>query len=634
MRPGAGLWSLPVSLLLTLPALAENSTVSNDQLHTWWHEQGVYNFKGPIPDGSVRQSHLYSVQVASAESFDFYDSFIYESIPRNGNGPITIPGDVASIDQSSEDGITIEPLLNTTMAWTQFLYDTDVVLKIDRISDYAPAASSTNITIRPTTLNYTVYYNGTSAHIRVPYDPNGLRFSVEFADDLVSYHTMATAPSCTTQSTPSGDCSYAQNVSSTWDSYYQAYNASMPIVGTEPRNGLLIFASPFPPDELVAKQNNTQTLTVRPGFVTDLNDTDASTIFFPPGVYYFSGTAHAILAESVTWVYLSPGAYVKGALEFTSSNVSNNTVSGFGVLSGEQYVYQANPAADYVSSKSDSMCLKMFKGISSGSSHLTFTLNGVTMASPPFNSMDFYNDTSSIDVQAWDYKQVGAWFDQTDGLENYPNSYVRNVFYHSSDDTIKLYYDNATIANITIWKKTNGPAIQLGWSPRNVSNISVSNVSQIHSRYYSNDAAGTTGDALIMSTVFPQDAQGRDSADCNAYLANVTISNFRAEGISPSLLRISPLMNYDGLTVQTAWIEQLSPIDTGLQISWARKWTDASQGGSPVSFGAQSDDGIGVRVQDFSVGDEKISFDASNWDAMALGSLDFDEYYWGHWTVG
>ena len=36
-----------------------------------------------------------------------------------------------------------------------------------------------------------------------------------------------------------------------------------------------------------------------------------------------------------------------------------------------------------------------------------------------------------------DYKQVGAWFLQTDGPQMYPGSRVQYVFYHANDDVIK-----------------------------------------------------------------------------------------------------------------------------------------------------------------------------------------------------
>ncbi|KAL9092930.1 MAG: hypothetical protein Q9159_000554 [Coniocarpon cinnabarinum] len=632
-------WITP--LLLSLPALSSafpqfaNNTVSDSKLQTWWHQEGVIDSTGSIPDGSIRQSHKYAVQVAPVSNQSvFYDSFIYESIPRNGNGAITVPGDHSSVQFDAQDGVTIEPLLNTTMAWTQFLYNEDVILKITRIDNTTAPASTANMTIRPTTNNYTTAASGASILVRVPFQGNGTRFSIEFEDDLVNYRTMATSPTCVNSSSvATGDCSYVQNVNHTSGNFFTTFNSSMPTVGVEPRNALLIFASPFPSSDLVAQYNAPGVQSIQPGYVEHLDQSPASTLFFPPGVFWLGGKAHAYLSQSTTWVYLSPGAYVKGAFQFTATNASSLTISGFGILSGEQYVYMANPEADYSSQKSDTTCLRMFKGQAAQEGNTTFTLTGITMANPPFNSMDFTGDSQALSTNAWDYKQVGAWFDQTDGLETYPNSVVHDLFYHSSDDTLKLYHSNVSISDVIIWKKTNGPAIQLGWNPRNVSDVTVTNVSQIHSRYFTNDAAGTTGDALIMSTVFPDDATNMNTADTSCYLANVSISNLRAEGISPSLMRLSPLMNYDDLHVQGAWIEELSPIETGLQTSWAHKWTDGNRNGQPVQFGANSPTGMGVRIEGFYVGSEKIGFAEKNWDTTSLGSLDFDDFFWGGWTV-
>ena len=329
MQPSHCTIAFACGLFLFHTTLAQNNTVSSPQLVTWWHDEGVFDSSGPISDASVRQSHLYSVQVTPANNLGlFYDSFVYESIPRNGNGQVTAPNDLNSVDDTMQDGVTIEPLLNTTMAWTQFLYDEDVVLKIQRIDKDADSASSSGVTIRPTTYDYTISSDDSAIYVTVPHLTTGTRFSLEFEDDLISYHTLAMSPACSGSQAPVGNCQYVQDVSDNAGNFYIKYNSSMPSVGVEPRNALLIFASPFPPEELVANDSADKTLTVQPGFVSNLDKTDAETVFFPPGVYYFSSTAHAILAQSVTWVYLSPGAYVKGALEFSGTNASALTVSG------------------------------------------------------------------------------------------------------------------------------------------------------------------------------------------------------------------------------------------------------------------------------------------------------------------
>jgi hypothetical protein len=71
--------SFQPSLLEYRPAT--NNTADLADLMTWWHDTGEINTKTPVLDGNVRQSHLYSVQIAEASSpTKYYDSFVYETM--------------------------------------------------------------------------------------------------------------------------------------------------------------------------------------------------------------------------------------------------------------------------------------------------------------------------------------------------------------------------------------------------------------------------------------------------------------------------------------------------------------------------------------------------------------------------
>jgi hypothetical protein len=67
--------------------------------------------------------------------------------------------------------------------------------------------------------------------------------------------------------------------------------------------------------------------------------------------------------------------------------------------------------------------------------------------------------------------------------------------------------------------------------------------------------------------------------------------------------------------------------------STVRVITDGDNGNQTIALGDQSPGNLGVVIEDFFVGDEKISFDANNWDASSLGQLDIDGYWQGRWTV-
>ena len=532
-------------------ACAGINTISNDELQTWWHETGEVNTQTPVQEGNVRQSHLYSVQVGSSATGPFYDSFVYETIPRNGQGNILKPGDPSSITDD-DDGITIEPSVNITMAWSSFLYSSNAWIKVSRTD--GSTSNSSNTVIRPTNLDYEITDSDDgNVIVQVPFTTIGTRFSVEFQDDLYTY-----MDSCSTTT-----CGFVQNEAPLGYSYVPKFTSSMPVMGVEPRNALLIFASPFPASDLVPDTTSDSTWQVSPGFVGDVGSTEATSIVFNPGVYYFGSTSHAVLSPSVNWVYLAPGSYVKGAIQFTS-NATTLLATGNGVLSGEQYVYQANPSEGYANSQSNNDCLRMWSGVSSWGINQTFVVAGPTVNAPPFNSMDFTGDMGSLSIQAWDYKQVGAFFGQTDGIENNPGSHVRDVFYHSNDDTIKTYYSNVKIERVIVWKGTTAPTVQFGWASRNLTNITVDNIDIIHSRYNSN---GSHPSIIGANQAYGSSESDTSTADLQNTWTNLTFSNIRSEGISGDLFRIVPLSNIQNLNIINVSIDAFSVATNGIHES-------------------------------------------------------------------
>ena len=600
---------LAFGLLLPLlsGAISTNRTVSNNVLQTWWHSTGEYNYRTAVRDGNVRQSHFYSVQVSSESNTQnqdsYYDSFVYETIPRNGNGNILVPGDLSSTS-TQDDGVTIEADLGMTMAWTSFLYGTNVSVKVSRIDGANTAAS--NVIIRPTTLSYTISEVNGDVYLTVPYSDKGSRFSVEFVDNLYPFHISC---ACT-----EGD--FVQDTEPHGYGYVPNFSASNPIVGVEPHDSLLIFASPFPSSTMVPDPNSSTSLVVKAGLVSGLDTTDKTTVIFEPGVYWFTGTAHAALSSSVNWVYFAPGAYVKGAIYYNTT-AATMKATGYGVLSGEQYVYQANPAANYSNLKSDGHSLRMWSGVSSSGQQQTFILNGVTVNAPPFNSMDFTGALDTISVQAFDYKQVGAFFGQTDGLENYPGSSIHDVFYHSNDDTIKTYYSNVDIQRITVWKGKTAPTLQFGWYSRSTEHVTVNAIDVIHSKYPSNGSHPTL---IGANQIYQVSEDVSNTANLVNTIKDVKFSNFRSEGISGGLFRICPLANFDNFTMDNFWIEASSPASTGVQVSELPEFTDGS--GKVVSI-------AGFVIKDFHVGGTKVSQDAGNWNLTGLGKMNIAPVYHG-----
>lgn len=581
-------------------------------LKTWWHKTGEINTQTPVQNENVRQSHLYSIQVGTSTT-DLYDSFVYESIPRNGNGNICTPGDLTSVC-NVEDQITIEPDIGVDMAWTQYLAGVDTVVRITRL-DNGPV-NPEDVVIRPTNLSFDKRRDGSALLIDVPYSENGHRFSVEFQDNLWEYRNAH----------PGTDSRYVQNKNPDGVNYVSEYDDTMPVVGVEPLNALLVFMSPFPKSQYVPDLEN-DVHTVPEGLVEDLTQVSKSTLYFPPGVYWLTGSNHAILSPSITWVYLAPGAYVKGAIQYESQALDLRA-TGFGVLSGEQYVYQANTVNGYINEKSDNTSLKMWKGHSAVGT--TWTLHGLTINTPPFNSMDFYGDNlETFSVDASDYKQVGAFFGQTDGIQMYPGSHVRDVFYHVGDDAIKTYYSNVLCERMTVWKSNNAPIVQFGWYGRDLSNVTVDAVDVIHTRYISQAVFWPR--ALVASAASYENPESTSTARLDKYLSNYRISNWRCEGICPGLLGINPMQNIDTMTFSNIQIDRLSAPTTKVGESTFRVFTDGNN--EQVRLGENSPDNLGLVIENFFVGGEHISYDAGNWDATSLGHLNIDKHWEGRWKL-
>jgi hypothetical protein len=238
------------------------------------------------------------------------------------------------------------------------------------------------------------------------------------------------------------------------------------------------------------------------------------------------------------------------------------------------------------------------------------------MNAPPFNSMDWVGDTSLMKTDVFDYKQVGSYYSQTDGLENYPGSNVRNVFYHSNDDTIKMYYSNVRIDNVVIWKLGTAPVVQFGWSSRNLNNITVNDVSVIHQSYSSAlsnpGLIGSDNDYTVSSGGI---SDNHNTADVSNLMQNIVWSNFRAEGPSACLFRIYSLENMQGLKIVNAWIEEFGSSSLG-----------TTQSLLPAFFDKTSGAQVWISkfvIDNFYVGVTKITAE----NALQVGQINMDSVY-------
>ncbi|RVD84812.1 uncharacterized protein DFL_003151 [Arthrobotrys flagrans] len=223
-----------------------------------------------------------------------------------------------------DDGIAIEAKIGLDMAWSQFEFDVDADVKINYL-DNASLGGPSDVIIRPTSIKYSIRSaSDGSIIIRVPASENGAKFSVEFKDNLYTF------------------CSNGTN-------YVEAGGE---VVGVEPLNALIIFASPFILSDKVPPLNGPITKVIAPGPINVGGWGSSPILYFPPGAYWMNTNWDGVQGPLYTW------AYVKAAVEYSTG--SKFYATGHGVLSGEHYVYQANPTTYYQGLKSDQYSLRMW----------------------------------------------------------------------------------------------------------------------------------------------------------------------------------------------------------------------------------------------------------------------------------
>ena len=383
-------------------------------------------------------------------------------------------------------------------------------------------------------------------------------------------------------------------------------------------------------DKYIPNPIDNQIYYVSEGEVNNLNPIESNVIFFKPGIYYMPWNYHALLSNNVTWIYFSPGAYVKGAFQFQSSN-NLLKVTGFGIISGEKYVYEADVNNSYHHTKNSecwSTCVKALRFNSTNDEQM-LDLHGITISEPSYHTFVVYGNEQTFHMNVQFYHQVGSWYWQTDGLEIYPQIIVQNSFFHSNDDVLKIYHSHVQINNIIIWKNENGPMIQWGWSPRSIQNVTIDQIDIIHNRIWWSDIKYNT--CVLNSATYYADMEATDTADPNQWIVNLTISNVRSEGMNPCAMRIYSLSSFQLIRIENLWIEQWNQLDRTSQISLFKAFTDKNR--NQVHIGNQSKDKNGLAIVNYTVGTTKVSRLNDNWQDFKIGRLDFDGNLWDNWDA-
>lgn len=570
---------------------------ASSHILTWGHPTAVATDQGGLSDDQVRQSPYYAVSVAPVnDPTQTENSFTYMSVPRNGEVKRGYDG---------EDGADFAAQAGSSMSWSSFGYDVDVDVDVS-LTTGQTISSVDQVTIRPLSLGLTAtLVDDHTVRVRVPASDSGYRFSVDFAPQTMDVYVTSSG----------GLTETAQG------------NA---LLESEPRNSLVVFAQPPAPEGTVPTPDDGTIEYVTPETVHDLDSTTAEVLYFTPGVYAMGSDYRAMLPTNVRWVYLAPGAYVKGAFRFADSDNPDYRVTGYGVLSGEQYVYEADTLNGYqrkdaASANCHATCVKMLQfGSADAEQHLT--LQGVTIKEPPYHSFVVYGDEDTFHMDVSNYQQVGAWYWQTDGLELYSGSTMRDTFFHSNDDVLKLYHSDVTVADTVVWKNQNGPVVQWGWSPRSIEGVSVTDTTVIHNRMHSGGVGTNT--CVFNASPHWDSAQFADSATT---VRDMTFTNTRVEGRVNCALRIWALSNTESVSIDGLYIDAWGEQSAALQQSVLETLPDET--GTHVTIGNQVSLGQGLSLHNYTVGGTPVFKAGDNWAMNELGRLNFNGALWESWDA-
>lgn len=596
-----------------LPFIGGPRTADTHDLHTWWQWEAEKQADSPVKDQAVRQSPYYSTKVAMAKSpGERFDSFTYLSLPRSGN---------PKIGYGEEDGAEFAADNHMSMSWSTFEYSADVLVDVS-LDTGQTISSADQVTIHPVGAGSVIKkVNDHTVRIKVPYSKNGQRFSVEFRPQQVTVYNDNAAGSGHLTMNPANGASEVE---------------------TEPRNAMMVFAQPKMDTggqaDLVPDRTAGNVYSPQPGKLTkeDLENlpNQVDTLYFAPGTYYMGGQYRSEL-ENVRWIYLAPGAYVKGAFKFLSTSQTDFRITGYGVLSGEQYIYEADTTDGYrhlAAGKGNcwSSCVKMlqFQSPQSGPRQ-TLLMQGVTVSTPPYHSFVMYgNEDGDFQMTVDNYQQVGGWYWQTDGLELYKGSSLRNSFLHSNDDVIKLYHSNVAVKNNVIWKGENGPVFQWGWGPRTIHHIHVSDTDVIHNRMW---WRWTKNHCIFNSAPSIVDENSTRTADPTQEMEDVSFTNTNVEGMVNCVIRIHALEGMKRVTIDGLHVGSWDKMSPEGHMNNFKAFTDPS--GRPVPIGNQVRDHEGLLIRDYTVGGVKILKSKGNWSSLKLGRLDFDGNLWENWDT-
>jgi hypothetical protein len=212
-----------------------------------------------------------------------------------------------------------------------------------------------------------------------------------------------------------------------------------------------------------------------------LND-NKTYAYFEPGIHKWNGgtgqnyEGYKMPIKTNKKIYIPGGAYVIGS--FSADVGGGWKVYGRGVISGA--------GLDKLGSATYIPWSAVYSG---SSSYKNQRVEGIVSMCPPHFALTI---RGGVDI---DNVKMFSWWHSTDGTITGNNSTVNNSFFKVMDDNIKVYGDDCSHDNNTMYQQVNGAPFQFSWSGQSAQNTVSTNTYIINSIY--KNLTGESNTAVI-----------------------------------------------------------------------------------------------------------------------------------------
>lgn len=247
---------------------------------------------------------------------------------------------------------------------------------------------------------------------------------------------------------------------------------------------LFVFVDPKETDVPNMNASDVTVINTSDNITTVKNKLNNSTTYkyFAPGIHKW-GTktgsnydGYMLPVKEGKKIYLPGGAYVIGS--FSGNNAGNWKVYGRGIVSGAGL--DELPTSQYIP----------WSAIHHSGNKKGMEVEGIVSMCPPHFGITIRGECDIDNVK------MTSWWYSTDGTITGNNSTVNNCFFKVNDDGIKVYGDNCTHDNNTMYHQINGAPFQFSWTGQKAKNT-VSTNTYIVNSVYKNKLDGRSNTAVV-----------------------------------------------------------------------------------------------------------------------------------------